>query len=345
MNPLDLGRGPATDPLSIYRYRDGIYGADLLAAAVAHLDFFSWLEEHSSDKPAICEHFEIHERPADVMLTLFTALGLVERRGEALVLTPLAREHLVRRSPWFIGPYYASLADRATCRDFVEILRTDRVAHWMGVREAKDWHRAMEETEFAGRFTAAMDARGVYLGQALARSVDLGGRARLLDVGGGSGVYACALTRVHPELLATVLDKPPVDGVAAKAIADRGCAERVSVVAADMFVDPWPHDADVHLLSNVLHDWAEPEVRTLLARSFAALRPGGALIVHDAFINAEKDGPLPVAEYSALLMYLTQGKCYSTREYADFLADAGFVGIEYRPTVADRGRMIARRPA
>ena len=39
---------PATDPLPLYRYRDGIAAVDLLGAAIAHLDFFTWLAEHPS---------------------------------------------------------------------------------------------------------------------------------------------------------------------------------------------------------------------------------------------------------------------------------------------------------
>ena len=31
--PLDLTRAPATDPLGIYRFRDGLYAVDLIAAA------------------------------------------------------------------------------------------------------------------------------------------------------------------------------------------------------------------------------------------------------------------------------------------------------------------------
>ena len=54
MQVFDLNRAPLTDPLTIYRYRDGMYAADLLTGAIARLDFFSWLAEHPSDKGAIC---------------------------------------------------------------------------------------------------------------------------------------------------------------------------------------------------------------------------------------------------------------------------------------------------
>ncbi|MEY3958437.1 MAG: hypothetical protein RJA37_1040, partial [Verrucomicrobiota bacterium] len=39
----DLTRGPETDPHQLYRYRDGLYAADLIAAAACEFDFFTRL--------------------------------------------------------------------------------------------------------------------------------------------------------------------------------------------------------------------------------------------------------------------------------------------------------------
>src|SRR5882672_505412 len=106
MSSHDLTTIPATDPLEIYRLRDGLYAVDLLGAALVHFDFFSWLAEHPSDKATICRELQIVERPTDVMLTLFTAMGLVVSKGGVFHVNELAREHLVKSSPWFLGPYY-----------------------------------------------------------------------------------------------------------------------------------------------------------------------------------------------------------------------------------------------
>jgi SAM-dependent methyltransferase len=343
MTPNDLTLVPKTDPLEIYRYRDGLYAVDLIAAAVVHLDFFSWLAKNPSDAAAIGAHFSIVQRPTDVMLTLFTANGFITSQKGIFHITDLGREHLTSDSPWNLTPYYASLKDRAVTKDFLTVLKTGKPANWGGVSGALDWHKAMETEAFANSFTAAMDCRGIYLGQALAKRLDLSGHTRLLDIGGGSGIYACSLVAHHPHLRATVFDQRPVDQIAAKMIAQRGFSNSVSVLAGDMFKDPLPRDCDLHLYSNVLHDWDVTEARRLVASSFDALKPGGMLIVHDAFINADKTGPLPVAAYSALLMHSTQGKCYSLSEYEDLLGEAGFGEFHFCNTTADRGALIAKK--
>ncbi|MEN3940348.1 methyltransferase [Prosthecobacter sp. SYSU 5D2] len=337
----DLSASPATDPLSIYRYRDGLYAVDLITAALS-LDFFTWLAAQPSSLQEICTYHGFKERPADVMMTLFASNGWVHQESGRFQLTPTAREHLCAGSEWFLGPYYASLHDRPIARDYLEVLRSGKPAGWSGDKAAFDWHQAMEQEDFARSFTAAMDCRGRYLAQALAKKLDLTARTRLLDIGAGSGIYACSIAAQHPHLQAVVFDQVPVDRIASKLIAERGCADRVTVTTGNMF-DGLPTGCDVHLYSNVLHDWDVQEVRQLLALSHTALPPGGLLIIHDAFINEDKTGPVHVAEYSCLLMHSTQGKCYSTGEYAALLTEAGFVSGAYADTVVGRGFMTAQK--
>lgn len=337
----DLTADPRTDPLNIYRYRDSLYAVDLISAALS-LDFFTWLASHPSTLTGICEQFHFKQRPTDVMMTLFVANGWVEKSSNVFKATATACEHLCAGSPWDLRPYYAALHNRPIATDFLKVLATDRPAGWSGDKSSFDWHKAMEDEDFARKFTSAMDCRGLYLAQALAEKLDLSGRSVLLDIGAGSGIYACSLTARHKHLRGVAFDQAPVDRIAAKLIQERGCQEKVSVATGDMFAG-LPAGCDVHLYSNVLHDWGTTEVQKLLAVSHAALPSGGMLIIHDAFVNAEKSGSLHVAEYSCLLMHSTQGKCYSTSEYAELLIEVGFQPGKYTDTAAARGFMTAIR--
>ena len=338
---IDLTRAPQTDPSALYATRDGLYAPDMLIAAVGGLDFFTWLDAHPGRIEDIAGHFGFQRRPVDVMTTLFVAMGLLERTGDALRTTAVAREHLVAGSPWFVGPYYPKPADRPIARDLIEVLRTGQPANFASRANEVDWHRAMETETVAAEFTAAMDCRGMLTGPALASRLDPGGRTRLLDIAGGSGVFACAMAARHPQLRAAVLEKPPVDHIAGRAIASRGFADRVDVIAGDMLAGPLPDGHDIHLFSNVLHDWDEPVVRQLIAASAAALPPGGMIVVHETFLNAAKTGPLPIAEYSVLLMHVTQGRCYSLGEMKGWLAEAGLVPVTVVPSALGRSAIVA----
>jgi len=88
---------------------------------------------------------------------------------------------------------------------------------------------------------------------------------------------------------------------------------------------------------NVMHDWGKAEILALTRRSRETLAPGGTVLVHEAFLDPDKRGPLPVAEYSCILAHSTRGRCYAWSEMESFLAEAGFRSLGYRPTGGDRG--------
>lgn len=339
-HPFDLS--PTRDPAELYRYRDGMSAVDLLVAATIHLGVLTRLASGPVAEASFASEFGIHARPADVMVTLLAALGLVERADGMVRRTPLAAEHFGPDAPWSLIPYHASMKDRPQVHDMLRVLRGGGQAMWAG-EDAAAWAKAMEREDFARSFTAAMDSRGVLMGPRLARAVDFSDRSALLDIAGGSGIFACAVKHRHPALRCAVLEKSPVDQVTRRMVRERGFEGTVEVHTGDMFRDAWPSGFDVHLLSNVLHDWDTPEVLALLRRSHAALPPGGLLLVHDAFLHADKAGPLEVAEYSALLMQITEGKCYSTAEMEEMLATCGFRPGELHPTAVHRSVMTATR--
>jgi 3-hydroxy-5-methyl-1-naphthoate 3-O-methyltransferase len=339
---------PLTDPTAIYRYRESLAAVDALTAAIVHLDLFTVLADSPADLATICQRFAIHPRPADTLCTLLVANGLLRRDGNGILhVTDTAREFLVAGSPSDARPYYASIADKPGVADFLAVLRTDRPANWPGEEGEADWHAAMRTEAFAESFTAAMDCRGRVLGPglvaALAGSQPGSQPHRLLDVGGGSGVYSIAVARAFSETRATVLEASPVDRIARRTISAAGLDGRIDVVTADMFTDSWPADHDTHLFSNVLHDWNEADCCRLLAKSVAALPHGGRLLIHDMLLDDDKSGPLWAAEYSVLLTTVTQGRLYSAAEIGSWLADLGMRIVARAPTALDRSVLIASR--
>lgn len=337
----DITQSPLTDPTLIYRHRDALYASDMLIAALRGFDFFTWMEGAPRDIQAICQHFGFKPRPVDVMTTFFTASGWLRRLENGLFeLTDEAREHLCASSPWYIGPYFPPLSDRPIAADLIEVLKSDRPAQFGGRKQETDWHNAMEKESFAKEFTAMMDCRGILLAQALAKNIDLSGRQMLLDIAGGSGIYACSLCAHFEGLHATVFEKVPVVEIAQNAIQKRGFEDRVTTVEGDMFMNAFPENHDVHLYSNVLHDWNEEDVDHLLALSAGRLPENGLLIIHDMFLDETKTGPLHTAEYSVLLMHVTQGRCYSTKEIVTMAERHDLLLTEHIGSAAGRSALI-----
>lgn len=338
---------PDTDPGSILAFRDRQIAVELVAAALLHLDLFTWLSERGGGTATdICEHYGFAERPVDVLLTLCRAYQYLEIDAEGVNrVTTKASEHLTVGSPWYLGPYYQPMKESPFVLDYLEVLKTGKPANWRSDDEGADWHESMLDETFAREFTSLMDCRGLAFGQKLAREIEpvVSGHRRILDVGGGSGVYAEAIVTANPHLTGVVLEQAPVDQIARKIISERGLSEKIQVVEGDMFNDPWPVDCDIHLLSNLLHDWDFPEIKRIIARSAESIPAGGLLVIHQAFLNDDKNGPIEVAEYSTLLMHMTQGRCYSRAELDPILREAGFQANGSGDTFASRGYLTAMR--
>lgn len=317
--------------------RDAIYGCELVAAAVVMFDFFTWLGKAPADPDTIRTSWKLTERTTDVMLTLFSAMGLVEKRQDLFSLTENAQHILGTLSEWYRDE--AAFAKRPVHGVIREVLRTGKPAHW--AKGEKPWTEMMKGELFARSFLKSMDSQGAYLAPSAAAHLDLKEHRRLLDIAGGSGTYACHIVQKHPHIQATVLEQSPVNSVTLEYIAARGCSGSVELASGDIFSERFPEGYDVHFWSNALHDWDASTVRQLIAKSYDALPDGGMIAIHDSHLNREKTGPLPVANYSVFLMTSTEGKCYSVAEIESFVTEAGFNQVIRQDTVLNHSIITA----
>src|SRR5205085_2500408 len=64
-------------------------------------------------------------------------------------------------------------------------------------------------------------------------------------------------------------------------------SDRLTFRGGNFFDEPLPV-ADVVVMGHVLHDWDLSEKKQLIARAYAALPPGGALIVFESIIDDDR---------------------------------------------------------
>lgn len=342
---------PSLDPTPIFELFRGCHATELLTAAVAHFNVFGPLSRQPLSFEELAGLLELKRRPATVLLTALKAFGLiVEDEAGLFCLSDLARDHLVPGAGFDVGDYVGLAAQSPGVLDMVERLKTNTPAGAGSETGAAFIYRdgmasAMEAQESARHFTMALAGRAKNVAPVLAERVPMDEARLLVDVGGGTGIYSFALLRKNPNLRAIIVDRPEVLRIAEELAAEYGVSDRTELQPADMFADPLPTDADVVLLSNILHDWDEPECRQLVRRCADSLTPGGRLLIHDVFLNDALDGPLPITLYSASLFYFTEGRAYSAAEYRGWLTEAGLTPGETIPTLIHCGVLPAERRA
>jgi acetylserotonin N-methyltransferase len=132
----------------------------------------------------------------------------------------------------------------------------------------------------------------------------------------------------YPTLHAIIFDLPEVLPTTRDYLRRAGeVGERIEVREGDFFQDDLP-DGDLVVLGRVLHDWDGARVGDLLARISQRLPPGGALLIAEKIVDADKSGPLSALLQSLNMLVCTQGKERTLEEYRVLLEASGFGNIE-----------------
>jgi cyclopropane fatty-acyl-phospholipid synthase-like methyltransferase len=157
--------------------------------------------------------------------------------------------------------------------------------------------------------------------------LDLAGKRRLLDVGGGPGTYSCLLVKKNPGLTSVSMDLPAVVAIARTIIAGFGLTQQqVEARVGNYHQEAYPAGNDVVLCSGMFHRETAESCRAILRKSFAALEPGGLVVVHDVLANELHTGPAFSMLFGLnMALTATYGTVHSAQEVAAWMAEAGFV--------------------
>lgn len=193
--------------------------------------------------------------------------------GRSFINTPVAQAYLDRKSKYFIGE------DIFNDADTYEVLYD----HFYGCPQGNNITKGFWTPEFV----KTIGSRSLLgLVQATVDSIDLSGRARMLDLGGGHGLYSIFFTRKYPRLEAWVLDLPAVADVA-KGNVDKLKADRVHVIACDFDRYEAKEGYDVVFASNFA---GSPEgLDNMVTRAGDMLVDGGWLILRNYASDARDD--------------------------------------------------------
>ncbi|MBM9624546.1 methyltransferase domain-containing protein (plasmid) [Streptomyces zhihengii] len=315
-------------------------------AAAVELELFTQLSlQGPSTLQEVASVLELEERPTDLLLAACASLGLLEKTGDRYRNATVAEEFLVVGRPYYFGGFvrYCDQREYPAWHRVVEALRTNKPTTWDP--KVQDSPFAAEDPVMMALFWEAMHSISTFTARSLGDAHDFAESRRILDVGGGSGAFTIELCRRHPHLTATVFDLPHVCGIAKGKITEAGLGDTVDTTSGNFLSDdPLPDGYDVILLSMILHDWDEETNRQILDKCYAALPPGGALIVCELELNPERTGP-PAAALMGMNMLIetTGGKNYSQTEYETWLVDAGFEHPSHIPLEAAgaNGALIA----
>jgi hypothetical protein len=150
----------------------------------------------------------------------------------------------------------------------------------------------------------------------------------LLDIGGASGTWTTRFLQLYPGAQATIFDLPEVIPMAAGAPAAPGMADRIRLVAGDYNGDDLPPGADLAWVSAIVHQNSRDQNRALFRKVFAALVPGGQILIRDIVMDESRTYPVAGVFFAVNMLVATPGGgTFTFNELGEDLSSAGFTDI------------------
>ncbi|MGF1444566.1 MAG: methyltransferase [Pikeienuella sp.] len=196
-------------------------------------------------------------------------------------------------------------------------------------------------------YTRLMAATQTMISAEVLASYPVRRHRHLLDIGGGDGSFLQAAAARASRLQVTLFDLPAVAAQAEVRFAGSGLSPRARAVGGDFFADALPVGADAVSLLRVLYDHDDGPALEILRRAFAALPPGGSLIVGEPMAETPGAPRVGDAYFSLYILAMTHGRPRSAQALTELIAAAGFVEIRRRRTRRPflTGLITARRPS
>jgi len=268
---------------------DASFASAALAAAL-ELGLFRLLDRDPLTAESISDTLGIPLLRCRYWLQLLERSGLLIGQGDTYQPSPAARTaiigayapeswaHLAREArestPWLRDlavnlrqPGSAGEALGLARRDYLAGMTDDPVQAHSFTSMLRDFHRPMASE--------------------LAPLIDMEGVGRMMDLGGGSGIFSLALLRLHPKLRSVVVDIPAVCRAAGELAGGVEERERLSWHETNFLRDPLPCGGFDLVLECDVNVYGE----ALFHKILTALNPGGRLVIVDQLAPAPGTAP------------------------------------------------------
>ncbi len=310
---------PALNPGPLLEI-SGAYWRSCTLHAGVRLDVFTRIGNEYATGAELAKDLGVDERALVMLLNALAAMGLLEKSGPRYGNTPLSGTYLNKGSREYVGYmilHHHHLVDAWS--KLPEAVASGKPPQTRSHGEAQE-----REAFLMGMFNLAMG-----IAPRLAPVIDLSGRTRLLDLGGGPGTYAIHFCMAYPNLKARVFDLPSSRFFAARTIESFGLSDRIEFIGGDFTKQDLPGRYDVAWLSHILHGEGPEFCGDLIRKAVSVLEPGGVILIHDFILEDSKDRPLFPAVFSLnMLLNTERGQSYSEGEIRGMLEAAGVSQIK-----------------
>jgi hypothetical protein len=337
----DHGVNKPITPDHIFKVAYAFRQAKALLAAV-ELGVFTALADGPMEYERLRNRIGLHERGARDFLDSLVALGLLYRQEDGRYRNSAEADiYLTRGSPNYVG----GLLDHLNTREY---------PHWMFLTRAlqtgshfgdpsKGPCGGVYECQGAEPFAQAMGGGTPAIARALATRFPWRDYNTLIDIGSSEGCLPVQIAQLHWHITGGGFDLPAIGPIFNAYVNNHGLSQRLRFYPGDFRVDPLP-SVNVLVMGHILHNWDLPTKKMLLAKAYAALPAGGALIVYDRLTDDDRKASTAGLLGSLNMLVMTDG-CfdYSAAECFGWMRQAGFQRTWAERLTADESMVVGTK--
>ncbi len=326
----------------LYDLSFNYWNSGVLRAAVK-LDLFSLLDKKPLSPDEVSLHLKAkNPRFVQAFLDACVVLELLDKEGDKFKNSASSAEFLVPGKQKYLGDHMRHITNHWNTWGKLDTLvvegRTELPFENGFVDAPSYWTDYM-----MGQHNRVMIGQG----KNLVENIELSGKQKLLDLGGGTGSYSIALCQANPQLKAVLIDQKEPLEMARRLVDESQLSERITLVEADMNTVELDNDYEVVLISGVVLIVSEEMSRRVFRRAYEALRPGGLIIVQD-YMRVDHS---PKRRFLDTMMDLYVITCFHPDagdrfgdDVVSWLTEAGFTNAKQIPLPTHLALITAEKP-
>jgi hypothetical protein len=315
----------APSPENILQTGFAFWASKTLLSAV-EMEVFTELGKHPEDLETLTGRLGLHPRSARDFLDALVALGFLERHDGIYSNTPSTDLFLDKKKPSYIGGILEMCNHRSYghWNHLTEGLRTGAPQNELRGGGASAFETLYADPARLKEFLKAMTGVSHGANLTIAAKFPWANYKTVVDAGPAQGDLLTQVLLKNEHLLGIGFDLPEVGPIFEEHVEAHGLSSRLQFQSGSFFTDPLP-TADVIMMGHILHDWNLEEKRMLIAKAYAALPKGGALLVYDAMIDDDRSRNAFGLMMSLHMMIETHGGFdYTGADCIGWMKEAGF---------------------
>ncbi|OPY54576.1 MAG: Methyltransferase domain protein [Methanosaeta sp. PtaU1.Bin112] len=248
------------------------------------LGIFKYLKEPKS-LAQLASELNLHPQATEKFLDVLVSLGLLARNGGGYLTAPKMAPFLVEGEPHYAR--YLNFANEAKDKwsDLQKILRNGPVS----VKNEHEHKYDRETIDWIAR--GAMLGRLQYTIQLIREFPEFKAARKLIDLGGGHGLFGIGFAQENPDLDVVIFDRPDVAEIAQDYINQYGIGSRVRAIGGDYTKDDLGSGYDIAFEACSFGGDAEQAV-SYYQNVADCLNTGGLFVAQTFTIDDDKKAPL-----------------------------------------------------